>query len=210
MAVRKKLTAEKLIKLHTQDNLSLAEIGKMYGVSRQRIHQLKKEFEEKYGKINRRLFIDVVTLKHYLDQGWTAKQIAERFEMKASKVSRLIRKYRSQYENGVSEIKIKRKTVDELINKYELKMLYEEKLMTDKEIAKHFQVSASTVGMLRRKYKIKTMKTKALRKLPQMLTHSKFERLYLQEGYTLQEIASKFDCNVAAVIELKEQYGIKK
>lgn len=210
MAVRKNLTAEKLIKLHTQDNLSLAKIGKMYGISRQRVHQLKKEAEEMYGKINRRIFIDVMTLKHYLDQGWTAKQIADRFEMKQAKVSRLIRKYKKEYETGICDINIKRKTAEDLIKKYELKEMYEVKLMTDKEIAKVYQVSPSTIGSLRKRYRIPTIKTKSLRKLPNLLPKERFKRLYQQEGYTLQEIANKFQCNVVAIIELKERYEIKK
>jgi predicted DNA-binding protein YlxM (UPF0122 family) len=210
MAVRDELTAEELIRLHIQDNLSLTKIGEMYGISRQRVHQLKKEYERKHGTITRSVNIDVLTLKHYLDQGWTAKQVAERFDMKASKVTRLIRKYKAEYDEGITFIKIKRKVSKDIISKKELEEYYLVKLYTDQEIAEMFQVSASTVGMLRKSYGIPTIRTKALRKLPTVLTKDKFRKLYLIDGYTLQEIADKFKCNVTAIIELKREYRLNK
>lgn len=210
MNIRSNLTPETLIELHVRENMSLTEIGEMYGVSRQRVHQLKKEYEKQHGKITRRVVIDVLTLKHYLEQGWTAKRIAEHLDLKPSKISRLIRKYKEDYNSGISKVKIKRKKSDDIIPKSELTELYLNKLYTDREIADMYQVSPSSVNLLRKKYNIPTIKTKSLRKLPFKLTKNVFERLYLHEGYTLKEIAEKYDCNIVSIIRLKEDYNITK
>ena len=210
MAIREELTAELFIRLHTQENLSLAAIAKEYGVSRQRVHQIKKEFEKKHGTINRRIFIDAITLKHYLDQGWTAKQIAERFAMKPGKVARLIRQAKEEYEEGLSLIKIQRKKVEDILKKEELYELYVKQLKTDKEIAALYQLSASTVGGLRKKYKIPTKRSKGLRKLPQQLTKEAFMQLYIIEKKTLKQLAKQFECNVTAILDLKKTYQIEK
>lgn len=210
MAIRKELTADVFIRLHTQENLSLSAIAKEYGVSRQRVHQIKKDIEKKHGRINRRIFIDAITLKHYLDQGWTAKQIAERFSMKPSKVARLIRQAKEQYEDGMSAIKVERKKVEDILSKEELYDLYVRQLKTDREIAAMYQLSASTVGSLRKAYYIETKRTKALRKLPSVLTKEKFIHMYHVEKKTLKQIAKQHECNVSAILALKQSYGIKK
>lgn len=210
MDTRKKLTPDTLIKLHVRENLSLSKIGEMYGVSRQRIHQLKKEYEKKHGKITRKVVLDVLTLKHYLEQGWTAKRIAEYFDMSPSKISRLIRKYKEEYELGASPIKIKRKKADDLISKDDLIHLYNNKLLTDKEIADIYQISASSVNLLRNKYNIKSNKDKSLRRLKVDLTQDKFKKLYIIEGYTLKDIADKYNCNIVSILNLKEEYNIRK
>lgn len=210
MAIRKELTAELFIRLYTQENLSLAAIAKEYGVSRQRVHQLKKEFEKKHGRIHRRIFIDAITLKHYLDQGWTARQIAERFAMKPGKVARLIRQAKEQYEDGLSTIKVERKKAEDILSKEELHTLYSKELKTDKEIAKMYQLSASTVGGLRKVYSIPTKKSKGLRKLPAILPKETFIQLYLNEKRTLKQLSTQFDCNISAIIELKKMYGVEK
>lgn len=210
MGTRKELTSSKLIELHVRQNLSLSKIGEMYGISRQRVHQLKKEYEKSAGKINRRLFIDVITLKHFLEKGWTAKEIAKHYEMKPSKISRLIRKYKEEYEMGASNIKINRKTAKDLISKSVLYDLYIHKLFTDEQIAKEFHVSPSTINLLRKEYGIPTNNDKSLRKLPMELTDERFKQLYANEGYTLQEIADKYQCNIMAIIRLKEKYQITK
>lgn len=210
MTIREQLTPALLIQLHVRDNLSLSEIGVRYGISRQRVHQLKKEYEQQYGKITRRVVIDVLTLKHYLEQGWTAKRIAEHFEMNPSKVNRMIRKYKDAYEEGASPVQITRKKTTDIISQKELFHLYVEELYTDRQIADMYQMSPSSVNLLRRKYHIPTLRTKSLRQLPVQLPKSTFERLYLREGYTLKEIAAKYQCNVVSIIRLKEHYEIKK
>lgn len=210
MAIRKQLTPEIFVNLYVKKQMSLTKIGNMFGVSRQRVHQLKKEYEKKHGKMEKEITIDVITLKHYLDQGWTAKQIAERFELKPSKVTRLIRNYREKFNKGYVKLVLKRKTAEDLISKNELESLYVKELLTDEEIGKKYQLSPSTIGMLRKRYNIQTIRTKALRKLPLKLTKEKFERLYLKEKMTLQEIADKMDCNIVSVIELKREYRITK
>ena len=43
----------------------------------------------------------MLSLKHYLEQGWTAKEIAEHYGMKPSKIARLIRKYKLDTINSI-------------------------------------------------------------------------------------------------------------
>lgn len=207
---RIELSASKLIELHVRQKLSLAKIGKMYGITRQRVHQLKKEYEKSVGKIHRHSFVDVLTLRDYLDKGYTVKDIAEELELTTSKVSRLIRQHQEAYELGMSNINIKRKSKKDLINKALLYELYVHQLWTDEDVAKKYNISASTVNILRKEYGIATNNNKSLRKLPTLLSASKFHQLYKVEGYTLQEIADTYKCNVMAIIRLKEKYQISK
>ena len=203
LSLKKELTPDELIRLHIEENMSLTEIGKLFHVSRQRVHQIKKEYERKMGKISRRVFIDAFTLKHHLEQGWSAKTIAEYYEIKPSQVTRMIRKYHKEYEDGHSLVEVKILQADDLISKEELVQLYLEELHTDKEIAEKYQVSASTVNLLRKKYDIPTIRTKSLRKLPNELPKELFERLYLKEKWTLDELAKHYKCNVVSIIRLK-------
>lgn len=206
MSTKKELTPSLLIELHVRKNLSLTKIGEMYNVSRQRVHQIKKEYEKKHGKINRRMNIDALTLKHFLELGWNATQIANHFNMSPSKVSRLIRNYKSQYEIGKINVHIKRKTSEDILPKNELIKLYINDLLTDREIANLYNLSPSTVNLLRKRYKINSIQTKKLRRLPQLLTKDKFDVLYYKEGHTLQEIADMFSCNISSILKLKETY----
>lgn len=210
MALRDNLTYETLCELHINQNLSLTAIGNKYNVSRQRIHQLKKEFEKEYGKISRQVYIDPVTLNHYLDQGWTAKMIADYFDIKPNQITRLIRKYQIEYEEGLSPINVKRKKTEDLLPKHLLMEHYLEDLMTDKEIGDLYRISSSSVNLLRKKYNIKTINTKSLRKLPIELPKEKFHHLYNIKGQTLNQIATTYQCHVISLIHLKKKYNLTK
>jgi transposase len=198
VALRDQLPPDLFIELHVRQNMSLTNIGEKFGVSRQRVHQLKKEYEKKFGEINRRTFIDFITLKKYLEKGWSDRQIASHFQMKPSKISRLIRKHQERYENGLSPVPLKRKRAEDILSKAILVKLYVVELQTDKEIANHYQLSPSTVNSLRKKYNIPTNNDKSLRKLPIELTREKMEK-----------IANKHTCSVASLIDLKKRYGLK-
>lgn len=206
MSVRETLTPEKLIELHVRQNITLSQIGVMYSISKQRVHQLKKEYESNKGRIQRRLSLDVFSLKHHLDQGWSVQEIASHFKMKDSKVARLIRKYKTEYDCGQSNIRIAKRSLEDILPKENLFNLYVNQLYTDAEISEKYQISVSSVNNLRKKYKIKSLKTKSLRKLPNDLTPQLFRQLYVIEGYTLETIAEKFQCSVVSVIKLKKIY----
>lgn len=208
MSVRKDLTSEKLIELHVRQKLSLSKIGEMYGISRQRVHQLKKDYEKSCGKINRRLIIDVFTLKQLLDKGMTAKEIGIEYNLKASHVCRLIKNYQEDYESGFSNISIKRKTLQDIISYEELYTLYSKQLMTDKEIAKKFNASPAAVCNLRKKYRIPTNNNKSSRKLHNILTPMLFKKLYKDEGLTLSDLSLRFGCSVPTLTRLKTKYKI--
>lgn len=210
MYLRDQLTPEELIRLHTEENLSLTKIGEMYDVSRQRVHQIKKEYEKKTGKITRRVYIDPFTLRHHIDQGWSAQMIADHYDLQPHQITRMIRKFQKEYEAGDSPVEVKLLQAEDILPRAELAKLYQTDLKTDKEIAEQFGLSASTVNLLRKKYHIPSMKTKSLRKLPKELTRDTFVRLYVIEKNTLDDLAAKYHCNVASIIRLKETYGIQK
>lgn len=158
------LTFEHFIELYVRQNLSLQEIGDIFGVSRQRIHQIKKDLESIHGKIQRKNTLDSFTLKKLLDSGMSVKAIADMHHLKISKVNRLIRKCEEDYKMGLSPIKVVRKKSKDILTKGLLHQLYVIEKLTDKEIATRHHVSPTTVWLLRKKYEIESYYTKSLRR----------------------------------------------
>ena len=109
------LTFEEFIELYVRKDLTLQEIGDIFGVSRQRIHQIKKYFESIHGKIKKSQQLDAFKLKKLLDDGKDAKEIASLTNIKMSKINRLIRKYEDDYKKGISPIKVIRKKSKDIL-----------------------------------------------------------------------------------------------
>lgn len=210
MAATDELTFSTFIELYIRKNMSLSKIGKIYGISRQRVHQIKQELEKKHGKITRRISIDPITLKHYLEQGWNASEIAKHFNMTPSKISRLIRQYQNQYEAGELNIAIKRKKAQDILTKKELSSLYTEQLYTDKEIGEKYQLSSSTVSSLRKEYGIRTIHIKKIRELLKLLSKEIFIDLYINQKYTLKRMAKAYNCSISSILKIKNIYQIDK
>jgi len=204
------LTFETFIELYVRQNQSLQCIADTYGVSRQRIHQIKKEFERTHGKIQRNQSIDVFTLKRLLDDGKTLQQIADMSGIKLSKVHRLIRKYEEDYNQGLSAIKIVRTKTKDILSKSLLHQLYVKELLTDKEIAERFGCSPATVWLLRKEYEISSLYTKGLRRLKQALNKETFYHYYVEQNYNLKQLAEMYDCHLSSIHKLKQDYDIKK
>lgn len=158
------LTFEQFIEYYVRKKLSLQEIGDIYGVSRQRIHQIKKHLESIHGKIQRKNTLDSFTLKKLLDSGISVKDIADMHHLKISKVNRLIRKCEEEYKLGLSPIKVVRKKSKDILTKGLLYQLYVNEKLTDKEIASKYHVSPTTVWLLRKEYQIESYYTKSLRR----------------------------------------------
>lgn len=208
MSDMKTVTFERFIELYVRQKLSLQAIGELYGVSRQRIHQIKKQFETKHGKIQRKPQLDSFTLKRKLEEGRSVQEIASEHQMTSSKVNRLIRQYENAYNAGLSPVKIQRKKARDILPKSLLHQLYIVELKNDKEIAERYHLSPATVWMLRKEYEIPSLHTKSLRQLPKKLPKESFHHYYIDEGYTLQEIAERFNCHLASIQKLKQTYGI--
>lgn len=210
MGIRDELTYELLFDLMVNKKMKMSSIARMFGVSRQRIFQIKEDLENKHGKIKLNNFIDVVTLKRCLDERMTLKEISKKYNLPISKINSLIKDYQEKYEDGTISIKVEKKKAEDILTKSLLTKHYLEELLTDKEIALKYHLSPATVNILRNKYEINTINTKALRQLPKKLSKEKFHFLYNIEGYTLSEIAEKYNCNIVSLIKLKENYGIVK
>lgn len=206
MTIRGTLTAEVLIQLHVREGLSLSQIGNRFGCSRQRVHQIKQEHEKAHGKINRRTILDVFTLHHYLEKGWSDGAIASHFDLKTSQVSRMIRVNQKRYKEGKVPILLVRKKAEDVLPKTLLYHYYVEQLKTDKEIATLVHLSPSTVNNLRKKHGIPTNNQKSLRRLPQRLPKEKLVSLLKYQ--TTSEIAERHGCSVASLIGLKHDYGL--
>ena len=204
------LTFEMFIELYVRKNQSLQSIANDYGVSRQRIHQIKKEFERTHGKILRNQAIDSYTLKRLLDEGKTLQAIADLHDIKLSKVHRLIKKYENEYHQGLSPIKISRTKIKDALPKPLLHKLYVNELLTDKEIAERFQCSPATVWLLRKEYEITSLYTKGLRRLKQSLNKETFYHYYVEKNYNLQQLAEMYNCHLTSIHKLKQDYDIKK
>lgn len=208
--LREQLSYEVFIQLYVKENRSLAHIGELYGVSRQRVHQMKQEFEKEYGKISRKKTIDLFTLKRHLDQNFSIREIADKHRLTPNQVMRQIKMYQKQYEKGILPVGIKINKAEDLLSREELMRLYLDDLLTDDEIGKLKRLSPSSVSLLRKQYGIPTIFSKSLRKLPKKLPKEKFEQLYINQQYTLEEMAKKFKCSVNSMIKLKEFYEIAK
>ncbi|PGK51426.1 hypothetical protein CN918_26915 [Priestia megaterium] len=204
------LTFETFIELYVRQNQSLQDIANTYGVSRQRIHQIKKEYERTHGKIQRNQPIDSFTLKRLLDEGKSLQEIADLFNIKLSKVHRLIKKYEEDYLQGLSPIKIVRTKIKDVLSKSFLHQLYVKELLTDKEIAERFGCSPATVWLLRKEYEISSFYTKGLRRLKQVLNKETFYYYYVEQNYNLQQLAKMYDCHLSSIYKLKQDYNIKK
>lgn len=158
------LTFQKFTELYVLKNYSLQKIGELYGVSRQRVHQIKKQLESKHGKIRRKHAIDSFTLKEMLDNGLSFQEIAKNCGSSVSKISRLVRKYEEDYRRGISPVKIKRRKIKDILAKELLYKLYAIELKNDKEIAQMYGVSQTSVWLLRKEYDIESFYTKSLRR----------------------------------------------
>ncbi|QST02928.1 hypothetical protein IMZ31_20485 (plasmid) [Pontibacillus sp. ALD_SL1] len=206
MSIRNELTAQALIDLHVHQKKTLAEIGSMFAISRQRVHQLKKEYEKTHGPINRRCVPDARTLKKYIDKGFSNEKISQEIGVSPSCVYRHIQKYQQEYQKGVQPHSLKRKKAEEILPPSLLRHLYETKHHTDREIGELYNLSPSLVNNLRFKYGITTNNKKSLRTLPMRLPKERF--LLLMRSFSLNVIASKYGCSVASLIQLKKQYNI--
>lgn len=87
----------------------------------------------------------------------------------------------------------------------QLRQLYVEEKMTDRQIADQFGTSISTIKNLRYKYGI--MKTDRI-SIDQIMTKELFHRLYVQLNISMIQIAQLFDVSRPTIVQFKEQYSV--
>lgn len=179
-------------------NLSLSKIAQMYGVTRQRMHQVYCEYKELYPE----LFSEAKSLpskeeiEGYLARNMPLSKIAQSFGISQSRLRKLMQKY-----------SLKKELIKDRLTADELKRLYVESEMSDGEIAAMYGCSKNTVMKLRYTYGIyEFMRPKLEQKLPKEL----FEELYVKQELSLAQIAEIFGTNIVNVMELKKKYGIAK
>lgn len=140
MSLKKKISPAKMAEMvNPPNNMSLSKIGAMYNVSRQRVHQVLKEYKEREPE----LFIkpedpSKEEIKNLLDKNMSISAIAKHFGITTGKVKKLMQKY------NLKKVYIKdRLTRDKLY----LHFVIERK--SDREIAEKYNCSRNTVMKLR-------------------------------------------------------------
>jgi transcriptional regulator with XRE-family HTH domain len=88
------------------------------------------------------------------------------------------------------------------IPKDELKRLYKDEEMTQKELANYFDCGSSTIGRKMKKYNIKTRSNK------KHIPKDELKRLYKDEEMTQKEVANHFNVSIALIQRRLNDYNI--
>lgn len=140
MSLKKKLSPEVLADMvNPPKSMSLSEIGSIYNVSRQRVHQVLKE----YKKLKPHLFKgpqypSKEEIQRLLDKNISINAIAKHFNITTNRLKKLMGKY------NLKKVYIKEKLTKE---KLYLHFVLEKK--SDREIAELYNCSRNTVMKLR-------------------------------------------------------------
>jgi|LSQX01.2.fsa_nt_gb uncharacterized protein YjcR len=140
MSLKKKISPEKMAEMVNPPNsMPLSKIGSMYNVSRQRVHQVLKE----YRQLEPNLFIkpkdpSKEEIQDLLDKNISLTAIANQFNVSVNKIRKLMEKY-----------SLKRINIKDKLNKEILYSHFVLEGKTDKEIAELYNCSRNTVMKLR-------------------------------------------------------------
>lgn len=198
MSLKDVLSAEKLAELlNLPKKKSLAAIGAEYHVSRQRIHQLYREYVRQRPELfPSRKVPAAEEIRDLLAANAPLSKIAKKYSLSVGK----LKKYMNAYG-------LKKEYLKEKLKRDELYRLYVELEMSDEKIARMYNCSPNTIMKLRYENQIYERMRRSLR---ERLTPEIFKELYEKEGLRLEQIASLFKANVQTVIRLKREYGITK
>ena len=175
--------------------MTLSEIGSIYGVSRQRVHQVLQEYKEEHPE----LFIKITDpakkeIEKLLEKNMPLKKIAEHFNISINKLKKLMNKY------GLKKVFIKEK-----LDKETLYSLFIEEEKSDSEIAKLYNCSKNTVMKLRYNHGITSdMRPSLKEKLPKDV----FIDLYVSQKLPLSRIADLYNTHTQAISKLKREYSL--
>lgn len=179
---------------------SRAEIGREFGVSRERIRQLEKEYCQTHSKLfqNPSKTITELELRNFLKARYTQKEIALFYQCSPKTVAR--------YQKAWG---LKKLSASQILPPEKLRQLVLEEGLDDVSIAKEYQFSPSTIEKLRQRYGIKVGHRRASQ-LRQRLNPDVFHYLYIEIGATLNQISEITGLCVTTVKKLRQEYSIKK
>ena len=153
MCLKDRLNPKRLASLvNPPTGLTFAEIGRSYDVTRQRIHQLYKEYKELYPD----LFIEKeekVPKKEHIEkmlaQNISLTKMSKEFDITQNKLKKVMNLY------GLKKVYLKDKITKEMLYN-----LYVVQGLSDKEIADRYNCSKNTIEALRKKHEIKKQRIK--------------------------------------------------
>lgn len=194
MKLKQELTPQILADLiNPPESKSLQVIGEMFGVSRQRVHQILNGYKKEHPHL------------------FVKKALPSALEMTvATSLSELSRQYGvsvNRIKSLMKKASIEREPLTQKISEETLRHLYVQMEWGDKEIAELFGCSQHTVMKLRYGYGIH-----ATLRLPleTKLSKERFVELYVEQGFLLTQIASVYGVGVQRITSLKKQYGIQR
>lgn len=198
MGLKKRLSPEKLADyVNPPRELSFSKIGRKYGVSRQRVHQIYNEYRSKWPE----LFITKrdptkEELEALLKKHTTFRAMAEELGVTTGRLKRYLQTYG-----------LKKPFLKDLLTKEVLMQLYVVEEKSDQEISKLYRCSPNTVMKIRYDLGIYESMRKTLR---QKLTRDVFIDLYEKRDLSLNQIAHLFNTHIQKVIDLRKEYNIEK
>lgn len=145
MSFKKHVSPEELANMVNPPNcISLSQIGKMYNVTRQRVHQVLKEYKKERPELFvERTFPSKQELEKLLEKNISLVSIANHFNISTSRLRKLMDEYG-----------LKKEFIKDKLDKETLCTLFIKQRKTDEEIAKMYNCSKNTVKKLRYQYGI--------------------------------------------------------
>lgn len=192
MSIKEQLTPSVFKK--ESETLSLSDIARKYGVSKQYITQLHKEYKAQYPE----LFAETEISPDWLKVQLNSHTILEICNM-TGKSYHTIKKLMGEY--GLSK-----PTATAAFDKDYVREQYITHCKSDKELAAHYGCSVSLVKKFRYEHAI--LKTDRL-PLHERLTEPIARQLLECDRMTLNQLSEQFDATPGEITKVLESYGLK-
>lgn len=192
MSIKEQLTPSVFKK--ESETLSLSDIARKYGVSKQYITQLHTEYKAQYPE----LFAETEISPDWLKVQLNSHTILEICNM-TGKSYHTIKKLMGEY--GLSK-----PTATAAFDKDYVREQYITHCKSDKELAAHYGCSVSLVKKFRYEHAI--LKTDRL-PLHERLTEPIARRLVECNHMTLNQLSEQFDATPGEITKVLENYGLK-
>jgi DNA-binding transcriptional regulator LsrR (DeoR family) len=191
------LSDDELRRLYVEDGLTLREIGEMFGVSRQRVHQRMRKAgikrKKKVIKLNRR---DLLRL--YVREGLTQREVGQQLGVSGSSVSKEMRRHGISPRRGAKRIE-----------KDHLYKLYVTDGLFQREIAAKLGCTIPFVTDELRRHRIKFRHSPGPRRNP-AVTYDKLYRLYVERRISTAEIGSAIGVSSDSVRHWLKKFRIER
>lgn len=199
MSLKKRLDPYTFSKLLLTEKRTFSEIAGMYNVTKQRAHQLYKEYLVFYPDL---FSVEEKNLP-------TKEQIINQFkkDLFVCKVAKNLDISYYQLRQLMVQHNIEKVYLKDILNKETLEDLYINQKLSDKAIASMFHCTVHTVAKARYRYDIyEKMKNPVEEIIPEAI----FKKLYIDEDLTLNQISEVFNVDLKKIFNLKWFYKIKK